>query len=215
MDPHCSGGPWLVRADSSVSLAPVTFPPPPPAASTPVKGARKTLRVVAAVAAVGLAAALVAAMLVFQPQSHRIEGHSMEPTLLSDDRMVFMRSLAPVARGDIVSYRYPRNPAKIFIGRIVGLPGERLAIVDGVVHIDGRPLDEPYLAGVPRPPQGAPEIRLGDDEYFVLGDNRGNSSDSREWGPVARRLIRKRLVYIWWRTADRGPTRPASDRPSR
>lgn len=191
------------------------FPPPPPAAPPPASGARNTLLVVAVVAGVGLAVACAGGLLVYRPQTHRIEGHSMEPTLMNDDRMVFMRSQAPVARGDIVSYRYPLNPAKIFIGRIVGLPGERLAMVAGVVHIDGQPLDEPYLAGVPRPPQHFDETRLGADDYFVLGDNRGNSSDSREWGPVARRLIRKRFVYVWWRTADRRPTPPGPGRPSR
>ncbi len=123
----------------------------------------------------------------------------MAPTLQDDDRTVFVRPLGRVARGDIVSFRYPRNPSKTFTMRIVGLPGERVAIVAGVVHIDGREVDEPYLGAAARPLQSFAPIHLAAEEYFVLGDNRGNASDSREWGPVARRYIRSRLAFIWWR----------------
>ena len=120
-----------------------------------------------------------------------------------------------MGRGEIVAYRYPRNPAKQFSGRIVGLPGERLAIVDGVVRIDGRPLDEPYLDGVPRSSESLAEVQLGPDQFYVLGDNRGNSSDSREWGPVDRRLIGKRFVFVWWRNPSRVLRPPATGTPSR
>jgi signal peptidase I len=141
-------------------------------------------------------------LMVLSPQTHRMAGSAMAPTLRNDDRAVFVRPLGPIARGDVVSFRYPRNPAKLFSMRIVGLPGERVAIVDGVVHIDGRPLDEPYLGAAPRPRQSIADVQLGSDEYYVLGDNRGNASDSREWGPVARRHIRKRLTFIWWRAPE-------------
>ena len=156
-------------------------------------------RMVAVVATLGLAAAVVVGLFVLAPQSHRIAGSAMAPTLQDNDRAVFVRPFGPVARGDVVSFRYPRNPSKMFSMRIVGLPGERVAIVAGVVHIGGRGLDEPYLGAAARPLQSVAPIQLSADEYFVLGDNRGNASDSREWGPVARRYIRSRLAFIWWR----------------
>jgi signal peptidase I len=162
-----------------------------------------------------MVAAMVVGAAVLAPRVHRIEGHSMHPALRNDDRTIFVRPLSTIRRADIVAYRYPVNPAKTFSGRVVGLPGERLAIVEGVVHVDGRPLDEPYLAGVPRSSETVAEVRLGPDDFYVLGDNRRNSSDSREWGPVAGRLIRKRFAFVWWRNAGRGFRLPAPDRPSR
>lgn len=138
----------------------------------------------------------------------------MAPTLRHRDRAVFARPRGPLRRGDIVSYRYPRDPRKMFVGRIVGLPGERIGFRGGIVHVDGAPLVEPYLEGVSRPPHDLGDTSLGPDEYFVLGDNRGNSSDSREWGPVAGQFIRKRFVYLWWREGSR-LTPPARGRPSR
>jgi signal peptidase I len=165
------------------------------------------------VATLVVTAVVAGACVVFAPQTVRMEGQSMAPALRDDDRAVAWRPLRPVARGDIVTYRYPRNPAKLFAGRVVGLPGERVGIVRGVVVVDGRPLDEPYLAGVARSHEDIGEVRLG-DEYYILGDNRGNSSDSREWGPVARDFVRKRVGYVWWRSR---ATRPASasDTPAR
>jgi signal peptidase I len=171
------------------------LPPLPPQAERP----RTALRIAVVVATLGLAIAVVVGLMVLAPQTHRMAGSAMAPTLQDDDRAVFVRPLGVVARGDVVSFLYPRNPSKLFSMRIVGLPGERVAIVEGVVHIDGRRLDEPYLGAAPRPRQSSAPIQLAADEYFVLGDNRGNASDSREWGPVARRYIRKRLAFIWWR----------------
>jgi signal peptidase I len=163
------------------------------------KRPRTAWRIVAVVATLGLVTAVIVGLLVVAPQTLRIEGSAMASALHDEDRAVFVRPLGPVARGDIVSFRYPRNPSKTFTMRIVGLPGERVAIDVGVVTIDGRRLDEPYLGAAPRPLQSFAPIHLATDEYFVLGDHRGNASDSREWGPVARRYIRRRLAFIWWR----------------
>jgi signal peptidase I len=168
-------------------------------APAPVSRLQIVWRSVAVVAALGLATTVVVGLMVLAPRVHRMEGSAMAPTLQDDDRAIFVRPLGPVARGDVVSFQYPKNPAKLFSMRIVGLPGERVSIVEGIVHIDGRRLDEPYLGATPRPPHSSAGIQLAADEYFVLGDNRGNASDSREWGPVARRYIRRRLAFIWWR----------------
>lgn len=185
------------------------LPPPPPPTAASRSGTRwRTVGVVALLLALAMAAALV----VFAPRTMRIEGQSMSPALRHGDRTVFARPPGAIARADIVSYRYPRDPRKRFAGRIVGLPGERIAIVRGIVHVDGVPLDEPYLAGVRRSAENIGELRLGTNEYYVLGDNRTNSSDSREWGPVDAGLIQKRFVYVWWRETDDAAPSPGAGR---
>ena len=123
----------------------------------------------------------------------------MSPALQDDDRFVSLRVRGPVERGDIVCLRYPKNPSKSFVFRIVGLPGERLSIVDGVVRAGDAPIAEPYLTPESRQIADFGPVQLGADEYFVMGDRRGDSSDSREWGPVARDLIWCRVQAVWWR----------------
>ena len=168
-------------------------------APAPVSRLQTAWRIVAVVATLGLATTVVVALMVFAPRTVRVEGSAMAPTLQDDDRAVFVRPLGLIARGDVVTFLYPRNPTKQFGMRIIGLPNERVSIVEGIVHIDGRRLDEPYLGAAPRPPHSFAGIQLATDEYFVLGDNRGNASDSREWGPVPRRYVQRRLAFIWWR----------------
>jgi len=150
---------------------------------------------------VGVAAAVVVAAIVVGPRWIRVEGHSMSPTLLNDDRALFVRLRRPPDRGSVVALRYPRNPAKSFALRIVGLPGERVSIDHGVVSIDGRPLAEPYLLSANRSREDVAPRQLGPDEYFVLGDNRRNASDSREWGPVPRRHLWASLYAVVVRNA--------------
>jgi signal peptidase I len=154
---------------------------------------------------VGVALAVVVAAIVVGPRWIRVEGHSMSPTLQNGDRAIFVRLRQPPARASVVALRYPRDPAKSFVMRIVGLPGERVSIDDGVVSIDGQPLAEPYLLNRNRSRENLSARQLGPDEYFTLGDNRRNASDSREWGPVPRRHIWATLHTVVVRSA---PTRP-------
>ena len=128
----------------------------------------------------------------------RVEGSSMEPTL-HDAELVVVNRLAyrwsDPGRGDIVVFRFPLEPERRFIKRIVGLPGEFIVIHDGQVTIDGVPLDEPYIAAPPRY-SGEWEIQPG--QLFVLGDNRNNSSDSQTWGPLpVSQLIGKAFLVYW------------------
>jgi signal peptidase I len=157
------------------------------------------LRVVLVTGAVLALTTVAGTLLAIGPRTIRVEGHSMEPTLQDGDRALFVRLRGGPARGEVVAMRYPRNPAKSFVMRVVGLPGERVSIADGIVAIDGRPLDEPYVPSDRRSHEAFGPLRLGPDEYFMLADNRRNASDSREWGPVARRLIWARFHAIWWR----------------
>ena len=122
-----------------------------------------------------------------------VSGQSMRPSYKDGDRLIASKNVSTLSRGDVIGFRYPRDESKSFLQRIVGLPGERIEILDGVTFINGKPLDEPYVAAENRLPHTAAAVVLGPDEYFVMGDNRGNSSDSRSWGPVKRPAIWARL----------------------
>lgn len=159
------------------------------------KGAREVWDVVKALL---VSLAIVLPIRVYIAQPFVVRGASMEPTF--DDRdylivdQISYRASEP-RRGEVVVFRYPRDPGQFFIKRIVGLPGETIAIENGRVRIisaeypGGFWLDEPYLESgrAQTHPEGI--VALSDDEYFVLGDNRLASLDSRVWGPLPRRLI--------------------------
>lgn len=133
-------------------------------------------------------------------QNFRIEGYSMEPNLHQGQYLIVNKAvyrwLHPPQRGDIVVFEYPRAPDRDFIKRVIGLPGEMIEVRDGSIYINGVLLDEPYLSE-PTHSNMAPRT-LGSDEYFVIGDNRDNSSDSRSWGPLPRdNIIGKAWLSYW------------------
>ena len=122
-----------------------------------------------------------------------VAGQAMRPSYNDGDRLIASKDVSTLSRGDVIGFRYPRDESKSFLQRIVGLPGERIEIVDGLTFIDGKSLVEPYVAAENRLPHTMAPVVLGPDEYFVMGDNRGNSSDSRSWGPVKRPAIWARM----------------------
>lgn len=129
-------------------------------------------------------------------QTVHVIGIAMEPAVRSGDYLVAdkvtYRLRAP-ARGDVVIIRDPSDPRRDLIKRVVGLPGERLLVSNCAVSVDGRRLAEPYVRGWsvcdPQWPAGGRPAPLGSDEFFVMGDNRDHSLDSRELGPIGRNLI--------------------------
>jgi len=123
-----------------------------------------------------------------------IVGESMAPTLKNGDSAVATRSFTGIARGDIVGFRYPKDESKSFVQRIVGLPGDRIEMIDGRVVINGSLLDEPYVAESNRSQDSWGPITIAKDQYFMMGDNRRNSSDSRSWGVVGRAAIWAKLI---------------------
>jgi len=148
---------------------------------------------------VAIGIALVIVVLVYQPV--KIEGDSMAP-LLSDHELIFINRLVyhfeQAQRGDVIVFSYPLDRTKSYIKRIVALPGETVQIRRGMVYVNGNPLPEPYV-----PPQYEDlsdfgPIQLSSDSYFVLGDHRYSSNDSRVFGTVARRLIDGRAVFAYW-----------------
>ncbi|MGB9592521.1 MAG: signal peptidase I [Anaerolineae bacterium] len=134
-------------------------------------------------------------------RNFRILGDSMLPTLETGQFVLVERVsywFSPPRRGDIVVFEYPRAPQEDFVKRIIGLPGETVEITGGQVYINGNPLAEPYVHGQPTLTYRPIHITLGADEYFVMGDNRAASSDSRSWGPLPRRNIIGRAWLCYW-----------------
>ena len=109
----------------------------------------------------------------------------------------------PPERGDVIVFDAPTKPERDFVKRVVGLPGERVEIKAGVIYINGTKLDEPYLDTVTSKrsmdciPRSA-NCKLREGEYFVLGDNRNSSNDSRDWGPVRLETIVGKVWFIYW-----------------
>jgi signal peptidase I len=130
------------------------------------------------------------AAVVFAVQPVRIEGQAMRPTFSDGDRVFMSKRIGELKRGDIVIFLFPEDQSRSYIKRIVGLPGETIEIKDGKVSINGTLIEEPYLDPEYVSEDTMPEpFTIAADNYFVLGDNRRNSSDSRYWGTVSRKLI--------------------------
>jgi len=149
--------------------------------------------------AVALGLALVIIIFLYQPV--KVEGTSMNP-LLSDQERIFINKFiyhfAPIDRGDVVVFWYPLDRSKSFIKRIVGLPGETIEIRSGEVYVNGKELQDQfvppsYLDGSTYGP-----VEITQDEYFVMGDHRDSSNDSRVFGPVPRQYIYGKAVFAYW-----------------
>jgi signal peptidase I len=144
--------------------------------------------------------AIIVPIRYFLIQPFFVKGASMEPNFLDGDYLIIdeisYRFETP-QRGEVIIFRYPLEPSQFFIKRIIGLPGEKVEVQDGKIFINGSELDESeYLQGTTT--VGNVEVRLEDDEYFVLGDNRNASSDSRKWGEVDKKLIIGRAWLRAW-----------------
>ncbi len=154
-----------------------------------------------------LVAAVVAVLIiVFVVQPVKVEGTSMAPRLADQER-IFVSKLSyrfsNIERGDIVVFWYPRNPAKSFIKRVIGIPGETVEIKQGVVFIDGRRLEEPYLRSEYLD-HDYHTTKVPETQYFVLGDRRNSSNDSRNWGCVPLRNIFGKAVFRYWPVSKAG-----------
>ena len=168
-------------------------------------------------------ALLIFLALQFSIRNYRVEGPSMRPTLDEGEyvivnKLVYLRlqpqDLAaiipfvdvdeaeamfpfhPPERGEIIIFRFPKNPARDFVKRVIGVPGETVEIRQGAVFVDGTPLDEPYITA--RDSGSMSAVHLANDSYFVLGDNRRASNDSRDWGAVPGENIIGRAWISFW-----------------
>lgn len=136
---------------------------------------------------------------IFVAHPVRVEGYAMVPALKNGDKVFVKKRLGDLNRGDIVVHYYPLDTTKSYIKRIVGLPGETLMIEDGKILINGMQIEESYLPAEYQSVDSLPEpVKIPDSHYFVLGDNRRNSSDSRYWGTVPRDLIYGKYWFRYW-----------------
>ncbi len=156
-------------------------------------------------------------------QAFKIPTGSMENNLLIGDHLLvnkfvfgpsgsLERALLPMReprRGDIIVFKFPNDPQRDFIKRVIGLPGETLELRDKKVYINGQPLDEPYVHFLETTPDAQEvtslemrerfgPVRIPDAKYFMMGDNRDNSQDSRYWGVLPREYIKGRALMIYW-----------------
>ena len=175
-----------------------------------------------------LVEAVVLALIVFlviqtSVRNFKVDGSSMHPTLegghyLMVNKLVYFQldvdrlsrivpfwevyepsarfAVHPPKRGEVIVFHFPKDTSKDFVKRVIGLPGELVEVRQGTVYIDDVPLNEPYIDG--RDTSTAKQIRLRDDEYYVLGDNRGSSNDSRTWGPVSERHVLGKVWFVYW-----------------
>ncbi len=157
---------------------------------------------------VSAAASIFIILFLYQPV--RVEGTSMLPRLEDRDRLFinkFVYHFEAIERGDIVVFHYPRDPEKSYIKRVIALPGDRIRIDHGQVWVNGRPLRENYVPEQYRDTRSMPEMVVPEDSYFMMGDHRSISSDSREFGPVERSLIYGKAVFVYWPARDAGVLR--------
>jgi signal peptidase I len=141
--------------------------------------------------------ALNLSVVVFGVQPVRMEGQSMRPNINDGDKLFMLKHIGELRRGDIVLFLFPEDQTKSYIKRIVGLPGETVEFEEGKVFINGRQIEEPYLDPKFASQDSMPSpVTIAADNYFMLGDNRKHSSDSRFWGTVPRKLI---YGKFWWR----------------
>jgi len=157
-----------------------------------------------------VAAATSVLIIVFLYQPVRVEGTSMLPRLDDQDRLFinkFVYRFTAVERGDVVVFHYPRDPEKSYIKRVIALPGDRLRIDHGTVWLNGQPQPELYVPEEYRDSVSYSEIVIPADSYFMMGDHRCISSDSRTFGPVARSFIYGKAVFVLWPASDAGAVR--------
>ncbi len=202
-DPVAPAEPVAPTAEPSATV--VTAPPVATPADQVGPWKRVGLEILSGVQTLVSAAVYATLIVTFVVQVARVDGLSMAPTLEDHDRLIVNKlvyELGDPRPGDIVMLYYPLNPDKMFVKRVIAKEGDTVRIVDGRVYVNDIPLHDDYVP---------PEFRSHDDwgpqviqqgYYFVMGDHRNNSSDSRHWGPVPKKYIVGKVKVRWWPLQD-------------
>jgi signal peptidase I len=172
--------------------APAGQPAPRPSAA---KAAFSWLRDLA------LSVVIMIIVILFLYQPVKVEGTSMMPSLVNQERIFinkFVYRFYPIQRGDTVVFQFPQDTSKSYIKRVIGMPGDIVSVDRGTVIVNGKPLIEPYVPDEMRDMNDARTVTLKPDEYYVMGDHRNSSNDSRVWGPVERKYVYGKAVFVYW-----------------
>ena len=149
--------------------------------------------------AIAIAVVISTILIIFVVQAFYIPSESMLPTLKPGDRILvnkFIYRFRDPKRQEIIVFKYPLDPQRKFVKRLIAVPGDRVKIKNGQVFVNDKQLSEDYL--LEKSYTDFPEIKVPEDNYFVLGDNRNNSEDSRYWGFVPRENIVGKPFIIFW-----------------
>jgi signal peptidase I len=149
----------------------------------------------------GISLAVSAFIIIFVYQPVKVEGTSMMPGLSDQERIFinkFVYRYESIDRGDVIVFRYPNDPSKSYIKRVIGVPGDRVQISFGRVYVNGHRMSEPYVPDQYSDERSMPEMIVPPDSFFVMGDHRNMSSDSREFGAVGRDYIYGKAVFAYW-----------------
>jgi signal peptidase I len=150
-----------------------------------------------------LSVVLAVLVILFVYQPVKVEGTSMMPTLVDQERIfinkfVYRFGLADIGRGDTVVFWFPQDTSKSYIKRVIGVPGDTVEVRSGTVFVNGKALDEPYVPEEFRDHVSMPLRTVEPNHYFVLGDHRSSSNDSRTWWTVPRDFIYGKAVFVYW-----------------
>jgi signal peptidase I len=196
--------PDSVTGSESTATEQFSNPSPTPTQPSPAPESAGILLWVRDLVISAVAAALI---ILFLYQPVRVEGTSMLPRLEDSDRLFinkFVYHVSAIDRGDVVVFHYPRDPEKSYIKRVIALPGDDLRVDQGHVYVNGKLLSEPYVPAEYQDNRSVAEMTLPPHEYYMMGDHRSISSDSRDFGPVERSLIYGKAVFVYWPTRDAG-----------
>jgi signal peptidase I len=181
-------------------------------------------------------AAIIAVLLslfvrTFLFEAFKIPTPSMESSLMVGDHVIVDKfalaprldfeggilPMRPIRRGDVVVFKFEREPEKDYVKRVVGLPGDEIKVENKMLYVNGALMNEPYVQHVDKevvPERDfLPTVKVPPGHYFVMGDNRDNSADSREWGFVPRGQIKGRAVFVYWSLATGPPSQSAGSSP--
>jgi len=150
-----------------------------------------------------LSVVIAVLVILFLYQPVKVEGTSMMPSLVDQDRIfinkfIYRFGIGEIHRGDMVVFHYPGDPSKSYIKRVIALPGDEVSIEGGTVYLNGKKIDEPYVPEEFRDRLSLGAVKVPDGSFFVMGDHRSSSNDSRAWGPVHRNFIYGKAVFLYW-----------------
>ena len=171
---------------------------------SPTKNSRVYLPILLALArdlVISVVLAFVIILFLYPPV--KVEGTSMMPVLEDQERIfinkfVYQFNIRSIERGDVVVFYFPGDPSKSYIKRVIGVPGDRVSVIEGRVSLNGTSLEETYVPPEYRDNGTFPEVLVGKEKYYVMGDHRSSSNDSRSLGLVPRDHIYGKAVFVYW-----------------